>query len=566
MTIFSSNLKHPYFFDRQQLNADDLNLVQHYHATRIQQLNQHVVGWGVACGAMVNIIYINNNQQSIADRFGKRPTKRPIIGSNTVTISEGFAITPNGETLYIPPIKQLDLTREIYKACDVPEEDCDDAIVSLQDKALQDRKKRAREEHEEKFGRKREITKDQIFNEVLYLIARPAKIPSKPQPNFPEKCGHPGNQFTHSRFCEAVNIELVCDISHIHKNPQKNCESLISLVCQKRKRRASFTRLYNELMACPPTVREQDNYVVLAEIRLSNPNYYQDDDDDQHYGYGYGYGYQRDDYANDYPRNYTKEEAIERRKAQSKIEKQRKKYGNVIFIRNIINEARKLLLSNDLLYQTIQCLCSDSEVSPPIDDPVDDSPEPVDDSPKDEQPKDEQPTDERPKDPDPQTEAIDVDWTIIEQLDDQVYDIFKGKEISVDEMFLLSDEHKRVLHERGIGTLLDLYAADTKDLTKALGLPERDIVRYKDNALESMRRAEEITLDDNQFDLEKGMRTPIEEVQHIGRVRGETLGKAGYYSAVDIANTQPQKLAKVLSVSEETASEMIGDAQLKILR
>jgi hypothetical protein len=79
--ISTSRPTRPRFFDRQQLSAADLNAAIEYVRTRQRRHNRFVIGWGVVCGADV----------------------LPVDGVPwSVTVGEGYVLTPSGEEIYIP--------------------------------------------------------------------------------------------------------------------------------------------------------------------------------------------------------------------------------------------------------------------------------------------------------------------------------------------------------------------------------------------------------------------------------------------------------------------------------
>lgn len=79
----------PRYFDRQQLSPTDLNLAVDYLRARLRRHNRFLHGWGVVCGGQV--------MRSSMDDFWK------------VNITEGYAVTPLGDELYIPQTLNFDL-------------------------------------------------------------------------------------------------------------------------------------------------------------------------------------------------------------------------------------------------------------------------------------------------------------------------------------------------------------------------------------------------------------------------------------------------------------------------
>lgn len=106
----NGTLLRPRYFDRQQLVADDLNLGQQYFRARLRRHNRFLHGWGVVCGAVV--------QQ--ADPGGNPWLMR---------VSEGYAVTPRGDEIYIPPRATIDIEASVL-ACLGTENECPDVHLA----------------------------------------------------------------------------------------------------------------------------------------------------------------------------------------------------------------------------------------------------------------------------------------------------------------------------------------------------------------------------------------------------------------------------------------------------
>lgn len=485
MAIFSSNSKRPHYFDRQQLSAADLTLEQEYLNERSRQLNRHLHGWGVVCGAFVQL-----------------------SDNDTASLSEGFAITPLGDVLHIPPLNTLQLLSqlELTGCCINNSTNCED----LSDAA-----------------------NPPPYINQLYLIARPAQLLAEPRTGLPEHCAHPGNQPYYSRQCDAIDLQLLCELPPLHQPVANNCALLRQLFCQQQ-RVTSLTSLLQALQSCPAAIAAQDNYVVLATLQL-NPT-----------------------------------TALPRR------------------IVAVSYAERRLLLPQQLLQQYFSCLC---EVPQPTVTPTY-SPTPTAShtttpgltlSPT--------PTITRTPIPDftirptltvtitrlptitpiftirpgditgPLTRPVDQ---ILPGVDVLIYDVVKGARTSIDELVLINDARKNRLHAMGVNSLVDLYNADSSQLAAELAISEVQVAEFKDSALESMLRAQPLALDQTEYDLVKGMTAGVEDVHNIGRARGNTLRANGYASLADVANTSPAALSQLLSVSEKVATELIGDARQKL--
>ena len=481
MAIFSSNSKRPRYFDRQQLSAADLTLEQDYGNERSRQLNRHLHGWGVVCGAFVQL---NDN--------------------NSASLSEGFAITPLGDVLHIPPVNSLQLLSqlELTGCCIDNSTNCAD----LSDAA----------------------NPPQHINQ-LFLIARPALLLGEPRTGLPENCAHPGNQPYYSRQCDAIDLQLVCELPPLHQPAANNCALLRQVFCQQQ-RVTNLTALLQEIQRCPADITAQDNYVVLATLQLSEPN------------------------------------------------------PTAVLPRRIVAVSyaeRRLLLSQHLLQQYFSCLCETALPFPWPNSPIPDftvpptsaipgfTPFPTTVIPDFTR----FPTGTLPVFTPIPTRLIPGDILgpltrpvdqILPGVDVLIYDVVKGARTSIDELVLINDARKNRLHGMGVNSLVDLYNADSSQLAAELAISEVQVAEFKDSALESMQRAMPLALDQTEYDVVKGMVAPVEEVHNIGRARGNTLRVNGYASLADIANATPEALSNLLSVSERVATELIADARQKL--
>ena len=492
MAIFSSNSKRPRYFDRQQLSAADLTLEQDYTNERSRQLNRHLHGWGVVCGAFVQL-----------------------HDNNTASLSEGFAISPLGDMLHIPPINSLQLLSqlELTGCCIDNSSNCEE----LSDAA----------------------NPSQHINQ-LFLIARPALLLGEPRTGLPEHCAHPGNQPYYSRQCDAIDLQLVCELPPLHQPVPNNCALLRQLFCQQQ-RVTSLTSLLQTLQSCPGEISSEQNYVVLATLQLDEPN------------------------------------------------------PTAVLPRRIIAVSyaeRRLLLPQQLLQQFFSCLCETTRpfpwpnttipdftlpptttipdfTVPPTNTIPDDTPFPITVIPgftlfptRTVPVLTPIPTRIIPGEIlGPLTRPVDQ---ILPGVDVLIYDVVKGARTSIDELVLINDARKSRLHRIGVNSLVDLYNADSSQLAAELAISEVQIAEFKDSALESMQRATPLALDQTEYDVVKGMVAPVEEVHNIGRARGNTLRANGYASLADVANTNPAALSKLLSVSERVATELIGNARQKL--
>ena len=482
LAIHGSGPKRPRYFDRQQLRAADLTLEQQYLSHRSRQLNRHLHGWGVTSGALVNQT------------------------ETGVSLTEGFAVTPLGDALYIPAIADIDLAALVENSC------CGSRGVDCEDI-------RPAEEGDEAAPATRRV----------YLIARPALLPSDPRTGVPEDCGHLGNHLAYSRECDAVSLAVVCELTPPHLVEELQCDLWRELFCPDS-RTTDYAQLLNELLPMPPAVDEDANYVVLAALDLI--------------------------FVSEDLKTVARLEAVS--------------YAE-----------RRLLLPTQLLQRYLSCLCSMPAPTP--------SPSPS-----------VTPTPTVTRTPRPSVRpTATVTYTLVPtftptmtatlmptwmptqltrapitrfplddylDLDIRVYDVALGKETSIDSLSELEAPIRRRLHAMGINSIAELYAADTTVVAEELQISEVQVAEFKENALNGMKRAEPITLDESRFDIDKGSTLKTEEVHNIGAARAVVLRENGYGSVLDVANANAGKLAGLLSLSENQARAMINDAQVRIRR
>jgi hypothetical protein len=102
----NGTLLRPRYFDRQQLVAADLNLGLQYVQGRLRRHNRYLHGWGVVCGAEVRQVDAADNPWLFQ-------------------VGEGYAVTPRGDEIYIPPGVTIDLETPAL-GCLGTSEDCPD--------------------------------------------------------------------------------------------------------------------------------------------------------------------------------------------------------------------------------------------------------------------------------------------------------------------------------------------------------------------------------------------------------------------------------------------------------
>lgn len=206
---------------------------------------------------------------------------------------------------------------------------------------------------------------------------------------------------------------------------------------------------------------------------------------------------------------------------------------------------RKRLLSPAVLQGYLQCYCEDlpQDPSPGSGSGSEPVPEP-----------DESPT------------PVFVDPTLIEGLDERIYNVERGHLTAIEQLRILDPEQTTKLREAGIHSALDLYGADSQALADILDVPKARAAGYKMSILENLKRPQPLNLDASEFDIELGTSLAIEEAGNVGDTRGGRLREVGYTSVADLANANPQSVALAARVSDSQARSMIRNARSLIRR
>jgi hypothetical protein len=532
MAIYSANVKRPRYFDRQQLAAEDLTLGQDYHIDRAKQLNRHLHGWGVVCGAML------------------------VLAKNgTVRLSEGFAVSPSGCSIFIPELSDLNFGPLLQQACGDEPSDCEGEI------------------NNNPIGEPTRPPENDDLPSMVYLIARPIEQATDSRPSIPADCSHQGNTMEYSRICESVCLEIVCELPPLHQPEVVPCEDLNALFCDREN--ADLNRILTQHFSCPYTVTLAEDYVVLATL-------------------------------------YTQRSANERRSvvAQVRYDSRRlllpsqtiQQYLTCLCKRpqptitptvtrtitptqtftirpthtftirptqtftilptqtfTILptqtftirpTQTFTILPSQTFVFRTTQSIVHNPTLTVtqfptslpsltltdiPTDFPIDRLNSPL-------------------------------DPLLIEGVNVMAFDPIRGNNTNIDELSELSATERDLLREIGINTVLEMHTADTIAVADKLNLSEVKVAEYRDKALSKMRRGKTIDLDDSRFNVEAGMRLAAIDLPNVGKARSERLAKAGYASIADVANIDPEKLSSVMKVSNKKAREIITAARRKMRR
>lgn len=99
---------------------------------------------------------------------------------------------------------------------------------------------------------------------TAYLIVCPCEQPICPKPLMPEPCQPPGGAYEWSRAREIFRLQLICELPFSHQMPLPNCESLDAFICG----RANGT--FAAHVPPPPNFDPHDNGVVLATVSIQD--------------------------------------------------------------------------------------------------------------------------------------------------------------------------------------------------------------------------------------------------------------------------------------------------------
>jgi hypothetical protein len=209
----SAGLLRPRYFDRQQLTAADLTAGQDYVRERMRRHNRFMHGWGVVCGAVV------------------------IAGATpwTVTVGEGYALTPDGDEVYVPSGADAFSIETKAKECLCIKAPCPDPGNLTPGPGAPG--------NPEPRG-------------VVYLALYAGEENTCPQPALPARCQPPGGAYGFSRVAETYRLGVVCELPPSHQ-AEPSCRELQQVICG------------NGLVSCPPQLQPGDNGVTLAAITVT---------------------------------------------------------------------------------------------------------------------------------------------------------------------------------------------------------------------------------------------------------------------------------------------------------
>lgn len=194
------------YFSRQLIRADDLTKDQQYHREKRHLHNRLLHGWGIVCGLEV--------------------VKNPLSGAPlNVTICPGYALSPQGDEIYVPMEIQFDLERCLvgqYAPCHSP---CGQVASRAVDPVKE-----------------------------LYLAIKYAECPSHPVRVSPVGCGCDETACEYSRIRDSFEVSCLKALPASYETtgvPPDLCQALT----------------LDKVIPCPPC--PDDPWVIVAKVRLA---------------------------------------------------------------------------------------------------------------------------------------------------------------------------------------------------------------------------------------------------------------------------------------------------------
>ena len=163
------------YFPRQLLTADDMRAEQEYFREKFRRHNRYLHGWGVVCGMDV-----------------KPPTEKD--PSWQVTVCPGYALTPQGDELYITEPVQFDLRTKLQRP-----EPCSTRWSCPPEE---------------------EPTRDED-NQTAYLAVRYVECNARPVRVHPTGCGCDEATCEYSRVRDSFELKVLWKIPESHKQAKE---------------------------------------------------------------------------------------------------------------------------------------------------------------------------------------------------------------------------------------------------------------------------------------------------------------------------------------------------------
>ena len=198
----TTQLERVRYYPRQLITAADLMLDQQYHIEKQRRHNRMLHGWGIVCGLEVTQL-----------------TGKPLI----VTISSGYALSPQGDEIYLPEEFQFDLEQYLKGQVSPCASPCGSVISELAS-----------------------------ITSPFYIAIRYAECLSNPVRVSPLGCGCDDTACEYSRIRDGFELTCLQTLPVTHGNS----DSLVD-VCGEEV-------MSTKVVPCIPC--SQDPWIVLAKI------------------------------------------------------------------------------------------------------------------------------------------------------------------------------------------------------------------------------------------------------------------------------------------------------------
>lgn len=286
----------PLYFDRQVIQAEDLNLDRTSHDRELARMRRILHGWGVVAGLIPEIsrksttalekekkdrlTVLEREIQTIvaaleSEDKGRLTTferaskgrlaalekeKKAILtalereGKNILIISAGYGITQAGDEVYLSKELRIEGIADCVRRCSQRTQNLCEDIKPEEQYAT----------HATQVTHATHATQGSHQDETVsaWLIARPTQTTAVPRPSIAEGCAHPANNLLPSRACDGVSIELLCgELPDGFVSSMRECEELQGF-------------FGNEPVKMLPMPWEKDangNFLVLGQITVG-PN------------------------------------------------------------------------------------------------------------------------------------------------------------------------------------------------------------------------------------------------------------------------------------------------------
>ncbi|MGV8937553.1 MAG: hypothetical protein ACOH2J_10550 [Allorhizobium sp.] len=208
----------PLYFDRQIVRAEDLTLDRSSHDAELARMRRLLHGWGIVVGFAL----VNGDEEK-----------------QSVTVTPGYGITPNGNEIYLTQAVELPhLLESLQSCCGTGMPGCD----------IIDEKARELAEEMASYGWVQG-----------WLVARPYHSDRDLRPGVPEGCGHPANALLPTRRCEGMTFDIVCCLPYPHIQDSWPCDAISEWMCRTPEEG-------RDPLPLPVPVDDCDDYLVIGRI------------------------------------------------------------------------------------------------------------------------------------------------------------------------------------------------------------------------------------------------------------------------------------------------------------